>query len=346
MISSRSRFRGFTLVELLVVIAIIGVLVALLLPAVQAARESARRTECLNNLKQLAVGTHNYHDTQNYFPAGRTTQDSAGRSMHSWSAHARLLPYIEESAAFDLVDFRASPTLAAKTTHIDTFVCPSEVTDRMVNSGNGTHQAGWGRVNYKSCAGSDVGTMIGGSPPQEKNNGVFRTNEWIRFPDITDGTTHTCLFAEAVLGDGDVNVVEVPGDWLAIAMSNKTRKQVYDACVALNPKNLSTDPALTGSSKQIAASGRNWVWGNYIPNRYNHVMPPNTQSCGRFSGSSRMDASVNDRGGATTASSRHQGGINVALADGSARYIDERIQINVWWALGSINGGEPIPDEF
>lgn len=324
--------RGFTLVELLVVIAIIGILVALLLPAVQSAREAARRLQCINKLKQMSLAAHNYHSANNSFPPGRTLPNS------SWSAHARLLPYLEQAAAYELVDFGKAPTQKAKLLHFSAFRCPSDLEDRMNGSEPG-HQQGWGRVNYKGCAGSDTGQWFGGQN-REQSDGIFQTNRYITIGDIKDGTSNTAIFAEAVLGDGQHFVISVPGDWFAIATSNKTREQVYQACSALNPTAPGQESNFTGRGKQIACSGRNWVWGNFIPNRYNHVMPPNTASCGRYGGGNSMDASVNDAGGATTASSNHPGGCTVALADGSVRFINDSIAIQTWWALGSANGRE------
>jgi prepilin-type N-terminal cleavage/methylation domain-containing protein/prepilin-type processing-associated H-X9-DG protein len=323
---------AFTLVELLVVIAIIGVLVALLLPAVQSAREAARRMQCGNHLKQLGLAAHNYHSVHSSFPPGRTLPN------HSWSAHARLLPYIEQGNAYLLVDFKQSPTAKAAKMHFSIFRCPSDASDRMTGGEPG-HQKGWGRVNYKGCAGSDTGQWLGVNKG-EQNDGIFRTNHYTTIADLRDGTSHTAIFAEAVLGDGQHYKVEVPGDWFGIPTSAKTRQQVYDECKKLDPTNPANESNFVGASKQIACSGRNWVWGNFIPNRYNHVMPPNGPSCGRFAGSGSMDASVNDAGGATSASSRHPGTVTVALADGSVRTVQDQIDIHLWWAAGSIAGGE------
>jgi prepilin-type N-terminal cleavage/methylation domain-containing protein/prepilin-type processing-associated H-X9-DG protein len=323
---SRGR-SAFTLVELLVVIAIIGILVALVLPAIQVAREASRRAACTNNLKQFALAAQNHLSTKRHFPAGRS-------DPHNWSVHVALLPYIEETTTEERINYTKAPGNAANRTarevKIAAFLCPSD-SDERLGPGVPQNHAGWGKNNYKACAGSDTGQMVG---KREQNNGIFVTDRTMRFSDVADGLSKTALFSEAVLGDGNDFRVEVPGDWLRIPESNVTADQVRTACLALD---LTT---MTGLSKQISRSGRNWTFGNYIPTRYNHVMLPNERSCGRFNGSGSMDATVNNRGGATTASSRHLGGVNLALADGSVRFVGETVDLAVWRAVGSRAGGE------
>jgi len=334
----RLRSSGFTLVELLVVIAIIGILIALLLPAVQQAREAGRKSQCTNNLRQLGIAAHHYHEALECFPPGRL------RGQHLWSQHARLLPYLELDNIYKLIDFNVSPNpgsshkkhddhLTARTAQIPTFRCPSDI-NRMTSNDSHNHR-GWGKNNYKANAGSGTGQWASGN---EKSNGIFLTNEVVREADIRDGTSNTALFAEAVLGDADVNRIEIPGDWFRISESNNTRQEVYNACMNVTPT--------LGKPHQIARSGRNWVYGNYIPTRYNHVMPPNMQSCARRDTTSgNLDATVNDKGGATTASSRHPGGVNVVLADGSTRFVNEQIEHEIWWWVGGRNDGEVVPQD-
>ena len=330
----KPRSLGFTLVELLVVIAIIGILIALLLPAVQAAREAARRSQCSNNLKQLGLAAHNYHSAHRTFPPGRIIKDHG----KTWSQHARMLPYLEQANVYELVNFNQSPghssNKEARLSQINTFRCPSDFNRMLENVG--PNHYGWGKNNYKGNAGNDTGQMKNNN---EQNNGIFVTDIAVRIRDCKpDGTTHTALFSEAVMGDADVNRAEVPSDWFRISESNQTREQVYQACLSVAPA--------TGSANQIARSGRNWTYGNYIPTRYNHVMPPNAASCGRRDGGNNLDATVNSKGGATTASSRHGEGVNICMADGSVRFIGDEIDLNIWWALGSRNGAEVIRDEY
>ncbi len=324
----KSRFLGFTLVELLVVIAILGVLIALLLPAVQSAREASRRISCANNLKQLGLAALNYEECNGAFPPGRLSQGDEKR----WSQHARLLPHLEKGNIH--IDFKQSPgnsaNKPARTSTFSVLRCPSDY-NRMDTTYKKNHY-GWGKNNYKANAGNDTGQMVNGV---EQNNGVFKTDKAVSISKIGDGTSNTALFAEAVLGDANDQVSETPGDWFRISEAYTTREQVYKACMNVTPR--------PGAANQICRSGRNWTWGNYIPSRYNHVMPPNRESCARNNRTSGdLDASVNDRGGATTASSRHPAGLNMVCVDGSTRFINDNIDINVWWAMGSVNGDERI----
>lgn len=325
---SRGR-SAFTLVELLVVIAIIGILVALVLPAIQVAREASRRTACTNNLKQFALAAQNHLSTKRHFPPGRSRQ-------YSWSVHVALLPYIEETTTEERINYKKGPGNAANRTarevKVAVFLCPSDSADRM-GPGVPQNHNGWGKNSYKACAGSDTGQFVS---KREQNNGIFVTDKPARFSDVADGLSKTALFSEALLGDGDDFRVEVPGDWLRIPETNNTADQVRTACLALDPA------TMIGMSKQISRSGRNWTYGNYIPTRYNHVILPNERSCGRFNGSGSMDATVNNRGGATTASSRHTGGVNLALADGSVRFVGETVELAVWRAAGSRAGAEAV----
>jgi prepilin-type processing-associated H-X9-DG protein len=180
-----------------------------------------------------------------------------------------------------------------------------------------------------------------GSPAEqvERNNGIFLTNKAVKISEITDGTSHTALFSEAVIGDGDDTHVEVPGDWFKVSEGNITAAQVYTACIALNVSTMNK------SNSQFSKSGRNWVRGNYVSARYTHIMPPNERSCGRSDGGLNA-GDINDNGGATTASSRHSGGVNLTMCDGSARFVHDDIDLKIWQAWGSRNGGEVISGDL
>jgi prepilin-type N-terminal cleavage/methylation domain-containing protein len=340
--------RGFTLVELLVVIAIIGVLVALLLPAVQAAREAARRSQCMNNLRQLGLAALNHESGKQTFPIGRRAgfeqrlQSDGSYKMETiqqWSHLAHILPYAEQTSVHALVDFKVnSAESPAKLIQIGFFLCPSDFAEDRMNV-TVCHGGGWenaGRTNYHGNGGSDTGqskTISG--VVVEQNNGIFVTNLAVRMKHITDGGSHTALYSESIRGDGDNEQIEYPGDWFRISGTNQTADVVYAKCSGLNP------PTGTGGS-QFSCRGRNWVHGDYTTTRYNHVMPPNAASCSQTSAGNVNAIPINEDGGATTASSSHSGGVNLACADGSMHFVSDGVDRLVWNALGSRDGDETI----
>ncbi len=202
--------RGFTLVELLVVIAIIGVLVALLLPAVQAAREAARRSSCNNNLKQLALAMHNHHDTYGQFPAGGDHSGDGSREMWGWGAH--ILPFIEQENLYDQLqvgqrDLKQTLDVSGLRplvqTKLDAFICPSDTGNHLMDGGQ--MNGGTGR-NFRGDAGLPGSFRVGKSNyigvcgywdvDDRNNNGVLHRGSDIAFRDITDGTSQTFMIGE------------------------------------------------------------------------------------------------------------------------------------------------------
>lgn len=200
---------AFTLVELLVVIAIIGVLIALLLPAVQQAREAARRSQCVNNMKQIGLAMHNYHDTYSAFPPGWINRGSNGRPMYGWAVN--LLPFIEQGALYDQLDpgsiplverYHASATDEDKAllqTPITGYRCPSDVTkdlNDLVKFGSTDHFA-VATSNYVANAGvGAVNVGASGTTGVPEGDGVFYGNSYLSFKHLVDGTTNTLMVGE------------------------------------------------------------------------------------------------------------------------------------------------------
>ena len=331
---------GFTLVELLVVIAIIGVLVALLLPAIQAAREAARRSQCKNNLRQLALGALNYESSKKAFPVGRRQGLKPGGNpanaddyYRQWGHLSWILPFMEAGNAYSQIDYDQPTTDSpAKLLSFDFFLCPTDPEDRMNNDvcSNSNQWLNAGRTSYYGNGGSQPGVTPPGqpSPAVENNNGMYVTNIAIKGSQVTDGLSHTALYAERVRGDGDKSLIEKTSDWFRLTtVPNQTGVGMYNACSSLNPG------GSTGNL-QYPCGGRNWVHGDYGTSRYTHVMPPNSQSCAQAAGT--MTAiPVNEEGTATTASSNHSGGINLAIADASVHFVADGVDYLVWQAAGS-----------
>ncbi len=339
-----SRRRGFTLIELLVVIAIIAVLIALLLPAVQAAREAARRSQCVNNLKQIGLSLHNYHGVQNCLPPGQFE----GNDWADWSAQVMMLPYLEQTPVFNSINFTyaggvnpAQPgdrsNSTAQRVTINVFLCPSDIDRQNTVEGHN---------NYVACSGSSPdstaqkgsfnGPFIGPDPTSAGNGS--RKAQVFSFANILDGTSSTAAFSEKVKGlpSNGRDLIKPYSSVLDIAAPSNPSIPLpyYNACIAANPLTnaLETGQGFNGNPTGV---GCNWFNGYPPQTRYTHVMPPNTWSCDYGSGG----ASIR---GAHTASSRHAGGINVLLCDGSVKFIKSTISLQTWWALGTMANGEVI----
>jgi prepilin-type N-terminal cleavage/methylation domain-containing protein len=362
-LNRREHHLGFTLVELLVVIAIIGILVALLLPAIQAAREAARRTQCTNYIAQLGKASLNYESSKKTFPLGRSVgplaTDPTKQAIH-WGFTAYLLPYMEEQALYSQILFLPDanhtsvddfPTV--EQTQPAGFLCPSDF-DRMGNSaGAGDQpcaQEGIGRANYRGNGGNDTGIYpstearyqppAGNNTDHERNNGIFLANYTVTMKQVTDGTSHTGIFTEMVRGDGTRLSVDTASDWFEVGTAaGDPASQLATDCT----KNL-PDPLPTGNL-QFHCAGRRWFTGDYATTRYTHIMPPNSRSCSRGPGTLTA-TQVNENGAATTASSRHSGGVVFGTCDGATHFVSSTIDPAVWSALGSRNGEEVVNSAF
>jgi prepilin-type N-terminal cleavage/methylation domain-containing protein/prepilin-type processing-associated H-X9-DG protein len=208
------RRGGFTLIELLVVIAIIAVLIALLLPAVQAAREAARRTQCINNLKQMALALHNYHDAMSVFPPGYIAAspyiDGETDTAPGWSWASMILPQLDQSPLYASINVwlpvQAPANTTAVVTTLSVFLCPSDQipgSTYAVTDGFGNTVATVAPSSYADCTGSDAADVATGLNSDGLGNGVFYRNSSIRVGAIIDGTSQTVMLLERAWGDSE-----------------------------------------------------------------------------------------------------------------------------------------------
>jgi prepilin-type N-terminal cleavage/methylation domain-containing protein/prepilin-type processing-associated H-X9-DG protein len=316
--------RGFTLIELLVVVAVIGVLAGLLLPAVQAAREAARRAQCTNNLKQIGLAMNNYEAALGAYPFGVGGGGPAGH-VPRWSPQSQLLPFLEQGALFNALNFAyipwasdpafGPPNQTALAIRVATFLCPSD-SDRIVELDRLAHN------NYRACAGTLPYNLAADSPDGTgRNDGSFYFQSRVRAGDLRDGTSATAAFSERCLG------VSGRPDPLA---DYYLTADAPSACPGAGPV---ATPRYTNPREW---SGERWGDGNVLYTRYHHAQPPQTTSC-LLGGSADFDSQV-----IVTATSRHPGGVNLLLGDGSVRFVKQTVAARVWKALGTIGGGEVV----
>ncbi|MDR2440946.1 MAG: DUF1559 domain-containing protein [Planctomycetaceae bacterium] len=366
----RSSPFGFTLVELLVVIAIIGVLIALLLPAVQAAREAARRMQCTNNLKQLSIACHNYHDTHQGLVSatGQVIGKTSGLlNLDRWSGLIPLLVFMEQNALYERFvsedvynpsDRPVDATLGGgvnnpKLIQVVALLCPSD--------GNGkirTDTYETGRTNYRMNLGDSPAsfgsatTSAGATAYISLGRGVFGYRTWYNLNVISDGTSNTALFAERALSATSTTVIVINGginNIGSVFSGTDQNKYLSDRSVCLNTRNgYEYKSSITGVSNPTdywGFLGWNFVDGHFLCSGFHTVLPPNSPAC-----LNRTSGDI----GIFTPTSNHKGGVNVSLADGSVRFISETIDagtanaavssgaspFGAWGALGSRDGRE------
>ena len=217
--------RGFTLIELLVVIAIIAVLISLLLPAVQSAREAARRIQCVNNLKQIGLGLHNYHESRGSLPGADMVFN-----VTELSALTQILPMLEQTSVYNSINFSFSyqdlPNTTAMYTVVSSFVCPSDKSDPLPALG--------GQTNYMADMGSGIvwQAPIGPNMGMPAPNGVFHGDSATTFAAITDGLSNTAFFSERVMADGNNAIVSPKSDVFFAPGAPATVDDAYQQCQA------------------------------------------------------------------------------------------------------------------
>jgi prepilin-type N-terminal cleavage/methylation domain-containing protein/prepilin-type processing-associated H-X9-DG protein len=318
-----SRRTGFTLIELLVVIAIIAILIALLVPAVQKVREAAARTQCQNNLKQFGLALHNHHDSKKVLPPGRDNNE--------FSAHAYLLPYIEQDNLYKMINFAVDyddPVNApAASQVVPIFLCPSDP------RGTVNLPAGLAATNYRANQGSGILWGMPSTNPSNKNfgmpepNGPFYVKSRHRITDITDGTSNTAAFSEHLIGDFSNAIATEKTDTFQPGIYPNTPDEAVAYCAGVNVNDL--------SKQGYSLIGVPWIQGYHSTTIYFHVGPPGSRSCmyppGRI---------------ATTANSGHTNGVNVLLCDGSVRFVSYAIGLATWRAVGTRDRNDLAGTDF
>ena len=337
--------RGFTLIELLVVIGIISILLGLSLPAVQAAREAARRMQCQNNLRQIGLALHAYHASHNGFPiavnsaASRPDKQGFVQITYAgyYSFHARLLPFLEQESIYQAINFTVGTTppvtinyppptpeerienainSTASSQGLAVFLCPSD--------GGAFHGVGnnyWGNVG------------VGGYPEPsvlhpDSGNGFLSEMRMTTDATVPDGLSHTAAFAERLRGSGRHPLVPSRDFWFIRTGQTGTADDLLTAC------------RIAGRAEYdrsgFANAGDSWFWSGRDRTFYNHAQPPNGAilDC--------LDGAFQPPPGMATARGLHSGGVNTLMGDGAVRFVTQSISQDVWRGLGTRNGGELV----
>ena len=341
--------RAFTLIELLVVIAIIAVLISLLLPAVQAAREAARRIQCVNNLKQIGLALHNYMSTTNVLPPGRFNTYISGYG-NCWGTYSQLLPELDQSAIFNSFNFVLPPDTAALAvsnatgfqTFLNTLICPSD-SDPVLITLTGVQFA---THNYDLNTGNTYSVVQNPLPPLVGlPNGPFFENSKISPASFTDGMSNTVAITETARSTPTSTYANDPLGVFLITGNNSTTGPPISSDSDYQSLCLTLPPTTTQFQ---ATRGVRWHYGAPGHTLYNHIRSPNSNlpDCrGGLPHSTRTVQTWSWLSLNIAARSKHPGGVNSLLADGHVQFIKNSINVATWQALGSRNGGEVVSSD-
>lgn len=333
-VRGRPRREAFTLIELLVVIAIIAVLIALLLPAVQQAREAARRTQCKNNLKQIGLALHNYHDTYRQFPISIGWHPNQSQNGN-FSDKVFMLPYLDRAAEFNGTNFNAPPwdssgwfgtnNITTQSITLPVFNCPSQsyVTNGgranftyAINMGTAGPNGQFGNGSHNGIA-SYCGPDGGGGPSDGPVN----------LARVTDGSSNTAAYSEFIIDGAGTPQAQQVHNWATAGANDAATRAACLAQTALSGRN-GTNP---GGNR-----GASWAW-SFVGNGavYTHTMNPNDWPCHSWSGDWEGNTLM-------SAQSLHTGGVHVLLCDGAVRFVQTNIDFNTWVAIGTRNQNETL----
>jgi type II secretory pathway pseudopilin PulG len=293
---------AFTLFQLLVVLALLLILLGLLLPAVAKVRQAAARSQSQNNMKQLGLACHNYHDVNGHF--------CPGNDANNFSASAYLLPYIEQNNLYKLIDFKKPVTdkdnAAARAAIIKTFLSPNDPQPNVT--------ADTGATNYLFCAGSKHAL--------KDNDGVFYQDSKTKFQDITDGTSNTIMAGETLKGDGGTKAVDV-----------RRQHVQYDKTALTKLTDDSGVQDFKDDKHIVGDRGASWLDGRFLQGTFTAT---------RVANDPKPDVNCEGLGGLSGLRSLDKGGINLSICDGSVRHVSKKIDRDVWKALATRAGGEVV----
>ena len=323
----RPRRDAFTLIELLVVIAIIAVLIALLLPAVQQAREAARRTQCKNNLKQIGLAMHNYHDTHGQFPLSIGWNPGTNERQGAFSDKVFMLPYLDRTPEYQATNFDDFPwdsngwfgnaNIKAQSKKLPVFNCPTQPYSAGGGRANFTYAINMGTAgpNGQYGAGNHNGlaSYCGGGDPSDRP---------VKMGSITDGTSNTGAYSEFLIDGTDTPQSQQVYSWATAGATDTVTRQ---NCILQG-----------GLGGRAGMRGASWAWSFVgIGSVYSHTMAPNDKACHSFAG---------DWEGSTlmSASSAHTGGVHLLMADGAVKFVSTNVDHTTWVAVGTRNGSDRV----